>query len=70
MSKAVAVLPRVHVSDRVVGAAYVFVGWTLVYLVMFDQGAVLDLFVGSQVNGSTFHELFHDGRHLAGVPCD
>lgn len=33
-----------------------------VYLVTMDQGAV------SQ-SGMTLHELFHDARHLLGVPC-
>jgi Probable cobalt transporter subunit (CbtB) len=70
MHEAVAALPRVEVADRVAGAAYLFAGWTLVYLVLFDQGAILDLLLGSQANGLLFHELFHDGRHFALVPCD
>ncbi|MPZ87132.1 MAG: CbtB-domain containing protein [Nitriliruptorales bacterium] len=32
------------------------------FLVTFDQGA---LTTGQPL----FHELFHDGRHLLGVPC-
>lgn len=38
----------------------------LLWLVTFEEGAVSEL-VGS--TGSFLHELFHDGRHLVGVPC-
>ena len=48
-------------------------GWALLiaavgvlYLVTFEGGAVSEA-VGQA--GSFFHELFHDGRHLLGVPC-
>jgi len=36
------------------------------YAVTFDNG-----FLSSQVSssGMFIHELFHDGRHLLGVPC-
>ena len=36
------------------------------YAVTFDNG-----FLSSQVtsSGMFLHELFHDGRHLLGVPC-
>ena len=38
----------------------------LLYAVTFDNG-----FLSSQVtsSGMFLHELFHDGRHLLGVPC-
>jgi uncharacterized membrane protein len=38
----------------------------LLYAVTFDTGAM-----SSHVASSSmfFHELFHDGRHLLGVPC-
>ena len=38
----------------------------LLYAVTFDTG-----FLASHVasSGMFFHELFHDGRHLLGVPC-
>ena len=38
----------------------------LLYAVTFDGG-----FVSSRVatSGMFLHELFHDGRHLFGVPC-
>jgi Probable cobalt transporter subunit (CbtB) len=48
-------------------------GWALLlgtvavlYLVTFEGGAVSHT-VGQA--GSFFHEFFHDGRHLLGVPC-
>ncbi len=39
---------------------------TALYAVTFDNG-----FLSSQVSSSAMllHELFHDGRHLLGVPC-
>jgi hypothetical protein len=70
MAEAVAALPRVHAGDRMTAVVYLVAGWTLIYLVMFDQGTLLDLVVGGRADGLVFHELFHDGRHLAGVPCD
>lgn len=70
MRETAVALPRVAVSDRVIGTVYLLVGWTLVYLVMFDQGALLDLVLASRADGLFFHELFHDGRHFALVPCD
>jgi Probable cobalt transporter subunit (CbtB) len=38
----------------------------VLWLVTFEAGPVSDA-VGQA--GSFFHELFHDGRHLIGVPC-
>ena len=40
----------------------------LLFLVTMDQGGALAS-VGSALNGATTHELFHDARHLLGVPC-
>jgi len=39
---------------------------TALYAVTFDNG-----FLSSQVSTSSMflHEIFHDGRHLLGVPC-
>jgi hypothetical protein len=42
-------------------AAAVMVFWT----VMMEAGAV----AASGDTGALLHELFHDGRHLIGVPC-
>jgi len=58
--------------DRMAAGLLILAGWTLIYLVLFDQGATLDLLLGSAVvsgDGGVFHELFHDGRHLGLVPC-
>ena len=42
----------------------------MLYTVAFDQGLlasqVTDLAAAS---GGVFHEVFHDARHLLGVPC-
>ena len=40
----------------------------LLFVVTFDQGAAFAS-VGSALNAATTHELFHDARHLLGVPC-
>ena len=39
---------------------------SLLWLVTFEAGPVSEV-IGQA--GSFFHELFHDGRHLIGVPC-
>ena len=38
----------------------------LLYAVTFDTGALSSHVASS---GMYLHELFHDGRHLLGVPC-
>ena len=38
----------------------------MLYAVTFDSGFVSARVAGS---GMYLHELFHDGRHLLGVPC-
>jgi hypothetical protein len=42
----------------------------LLWIVTFENGQLLDL-IGAKAaaSGNFFHELFHDGRHLLGVPC-
>ncbi len=40
----------------------------LLFLVTMDQGGALAS-VGSALNSATTHELFHDARHLMGIPC-
>ena len=40
----------------------------LLFVVLMDQGSALAA-AGSAVNSATTHELFHDARHLLGVPC-
>ncbi len=40
------------------------------YLVLFDQGALLaPVTHAMRDSGGVLHELFHDARHLFGVPC-
>ena len=39
---------------------------TVLWLVTFEGGPVSET-IGQA--GTFFHELFHDGRHLLGVPC-
>ena len=41
-------------------------GLALLYAVTFDAGLVSARAAGSSM---FLHELFHDGRHLLGVPC-
>lgn len=44
--------------------------WLLVTAVAFDQGALLAPVTNAlRDSGGVFHELFHDARHLLGVPC-
>lgn len=58
------------VAHWVVSALLILGGLFLVYLVLFDQGALLQaLTEGTGVQPSYLHELFHDSRHLAGVAC-
>jgi len=40
-----------------------------VYLVGFDQGAVVDPVVGAISRSPYLHEFIHDGRHLLSFPC-
>ena len=44
--------------------------WLAAYLVAFDQGAVGGALTSAMTDsGGVLHELFHDARHLLGVPC-
>jgi hypothetical protein len=58
------------IAHWMISALLILGGLFLVYLVLFDQGALLEaLTKGTAVQPSYLHELFHDGRHLAGVAC-
>lgn len=53
--------------SRIPGLGWSTIAWivslaTIVFAVGFEQGAI---------TGGTplFHELFHDARHLLGIPC-
>ena len=56
--------------DRLLATGFLTFGALMVYLVLFDQGAAAAVLFGSTAgNENALHELFHDGRHLSGVPC-
>jgi len=40
-----------------------------VYLIGFDQGALVDPIVRAISSSPLVHEFVHDGRHLLGFPC-
>lgn len=48
------------------GAALAAVALALLWAVLLEAGA-LSAAIGQ--SGPFLHELFHDGRHLVGVPC-
>lgn len=42
----------------------------VMYATLFDQGALLSpVTTALAESGGVLHELFHDARHLLGVPC-
>ena len=44
--------------------------WMVFAAVAFDQGALAALATDAMSDsGGVLHELFHDARHLLGVPC-
>jgi hypothetical protein len=57
-------------NERLVGGIALVAGAMLFYVVMLDQGQIADvLLAGGFATSNHLHELFHDGRHLGGVPC-
>lgn len=66
MSQIAVRLPALTAS--LVATLVALVALFLLFLVTLDQGAALAS-VGSTLNAATTHELFHDARHLLGVPC-
>ena len=60
------VVPEVTVPIPRWGWALLFAAVGVLYLVTFEGGAVSHA-VGQA--GGFFHELYHDGRHMLGVPC-
>jgi hypothetical protein len=63
---ATAAVPQFAVPIPRWGWALLFAAIGVLYMVTFEGGAVSHA-IGQA--GSFFHELFHDGRHLLGVPC-
>lgn len=57
-----------RVGDRALALTYMLIGSVLVYLVMFDQGAAMSLFLSSS-SPNYIHELLHDSRHITAAPC-
>ena len=48
----------------------VLLAWLVVTAVAFDQGALAAPVTDAMSDsGGVLHELFHDARHLLGVPC-
>ena len=59
------------IDERAAAVAAIAAGVLIVYLVLFAQDAQLHaLFDDAASRLGYLHEFFHDGRHLAGVPCD
>ena len=57
-------------NERLLGATCLVIGAVLFYVAMLDQGQLLGVLLGAgAANANYFHEFFHDGRHLGGVPC-
>jgi Probable cobalt transporter subunit (CbtB) len=57
-------------GEGLTAAVYLGFGTFLLYLVLFDQGQVSDVVLGSVLgHQNVLHEFFHDGRHLANAPC-
>jgi hypothetical protein len=57
-------------GEGLTAAVYFGFGAFLLYLVLFDQGQVADVVLGSVLgHQNVLHEFFHDGRHLANAPC-
>jgi hypothetical protein len=60
----------VRLPERVLASLFLLVGASLVYLVLFDQGAAAAVILGAAAGRENLlHELFHDGRHLWNAPC-
>ena len=56
------------VTGQLLLALVALTALALLFLVTMDQGGALAS-MGSALNSATTHELFHDARHLLGVPC-
>lgn len=50
--------------------AVIAFAFTVLYAVVFDQGALASIVTDvARDSGGLLHEMFHDGRHLLGIPC-
>ncbi len=62
------VLPARSLAAPALGAFALLAG--VLYAVGFDQGALAAPLTDAMASsGGVLHELFHDARHLLGVPC-
>ena len=60
-------MPRIETPAWLALGAAALLGF---YLIGLDQGQTLSLFMGDTAYQQAFlHELFHDVRHLAALPC-
>lgn len=59
---------RPGIAGSLVPGLVVLAALLVLFVVGMDQGAALAA-VGSALDSATTHELFHDARHLLGVPC-
>lgn len=60
---AVTAPPPIALRELWPWAAFAFVLLALVYLVGAEEGAT------ALIQGTTIHELMHDGRHVLAFPC-
>ncbi|HEY8525838.1 MAG TPA: CbtB-domain containing protein [Acidimicrobiales bacterium] len=63
---AITTRPEVTVPVSRWGYVLLLAAIGVLYLVSFEAGPLSEA-MGQA--GSFFHELFHDGRHMLGVPC-
>ncbi len=57
------------VDERLTAVLFLAAGAVLVYLVLFSEGRPLEALLAAASQQNYLHELFHDGRHFANVPC-
>lgn len=70
MSDLTVARPAVARRDTVIAAALVALAIFILYLVFFDQGALLTPLLGDAARDLNYlHEFAHDGRHLFAAQC-
>ncbi len=61
-------IPLRALSTALLGA--LVLAFSVLYAIAFDQGALAAPVTDAmRVSGGVLHELFHDARHLLGIPC-
>lgn len=62
--------PTARIPAGLMSATVVTLALLALYAVAFDQGLLAaQLTDAAAASGGVLHEVFHDGRHLLGVPC-